>query len=197
MTPHRQRTEVSPPFVSRLFGRTALAHALLRTLCHELNGCESRNAGSPSLLEHRMYFEFEKLDDYQVSVDFVVVADAITDAFPRGRAYLKDQIRRAANSIPANIAEGVGEFAANDKARFYRIARRSAVECASHLLISQRLGLVDETAIVQGRGLLLRIVAMLTAMAKRVAARRPTTKRQEIGNGNGNGNDNDNDNVIE
>ena len=138
-----------------------------------------------------MYFEFEKLDVYQVSVDFVVVADAITQSFPRGRAYLKDQIRRAANSIPANIAEGVGEFAGNDKARFYRIARRSAVECASLLLISQRLGLVDDRPVMHGRELLLRIVAMLTSMAKSVAARQPAEPRQRVGNGNGNGNGNE------
>jgi len=118
-----------------------------------------------------VYFEFEKLDVYQVSVDFVVVADGITGALPRGRAYFKDQIRRAANSIPANIAEGVGEFAPNEKVRFYRIARRSAVECASHLLVCRRLELVDEPSVQKGRELLLRVVAMLTSMTKSVGSR--------------------------
>ncbi len=78
-----------------------------------------------------MYFDFEKLDVYQVTLDFVATADDVTEKLPRGRRYLKDQLRRAANSIAANIAEGVGEYSPAEKARFYRIARRSAVECAS------------------------------------------------------------------
>lgn len=82
-----------------------------------------------------MYFEFEKLDVYQLSLDFVVVADRIANSLPVGRAYLKNQLLRAADSIPSNVAEGVGEFAPKEKARFYRIARRSAVECASHLFV--------------------------------------------------------------
>ena len=86
-----------------------------------------------------MYFEFERLDVYQAALDFVVTADDIAERLPRGRSYLKDQLRRAANSIPANLAEGVGEYMPKDKARFYRISRRSAVECASHLLVCQRL----------------------------------------------------------
>ena len=89
-----------------------------------------------------MYFEFARLDVYQAALDFVLVADRITDALPPGRAYLRHQLRRAANSVTASIAEGVGEYAPKDKARFYRIARRSAVECASHLLVMDRLDIV-------------------------------------------------------
>jgi len=97
-----------------------------------------------------MYFEFEKLDVYQVSLDFVAVADEVADSLPKGRAYLKDQLRRGANSVAANLAEGVGEFSPAEKARFYRMARRSAVECASHLLVCRRLTLVDDGLIGKG-----------------------------------------------
>lgn len=118
-----------------------------------------------------MHFEFANMDVYIAAVDFIVVADQITERLPTGRAYLRDQTRRGANSIAANIAEGVGEFAAADKARFYRIARRSAVECASHVVVMDRLGLVDADLREQAVELLLRVIAMLTAMAKRVRAR--------------------------
>ena len=47
----------------------------------------------------RMYFEFEKLDVYQVTLDFVAVADEVAKSLPKGRAYLRDQLRRAANSV--------------------------------------------------------------------------------------------------
>ncbi len=118
-----------------------------------------------------IYFDFEKLDVYRLSLDFVAASDEVAEKLPKGRAYLKDQIRRAANSIPANRAEGVGEFAPSEKTRFYRIARRSAVECASHFLVSRRLNLVDDGLINEGLEILQRIVAMLTAMVKSVKAR--------------------------
>lgn len=119
-----------------------------------------------------MYFEFARMDVYQAALDFVVVADQIAEALPSGRAYLRDQLRRAANSIAANLAEGVGEFAPNDKARFYRISRRSAVECASHILVIDRLDLIDDALRDRGVELLQRIVAMLTNLVKRTLQRR-------------------------
>ena len=118
-----------------------------------------------------MFFEFEKLDVYQVSLDFVASADDVSEALPKGRAYLKDQLRRAANSIAANLAEGVGEFSQAEKIRFYRMSRRSAVECASHLLVCKRLPLVDEVLINKGLEQLHRIVAMQTSMIKSVSSR--------------------------
>ena len=121
-----------------------------------------------------MYFDFEKLDVYQVALDFALSADDVAQKLPRGRSYLKDQLLRAANSIAATIAEGVGEYSPAEKARFYRIARRSAVECASHLPVSARLGLIQDDALLgRGRDQLLRIVAMLTSLTKSVSAKNP------------------------
>ena len=73
-------------------------------------------------------FDHDKLDVYAVAIEFVGVADTIVERLPRGRAYLADQLQRAAISVPLNIAEGAGEFSAGDKARFYRIAARSATD---------------------------------------------------------------------
>ena len=116
------------------------------------------------------YFEFERLDVYEAALDFVVVADEIAEKLPAGRSYLRDQLRRAASSVTSNIAEGVGEFSPKEKVRFYRMARRSAVECASHTLVCRRLKLVDGVLLERGLELLHRIVAMLTSMVKRGAA---------------------------
>ena len=76
-----------------------------------------------------------------------------------------------------NIAEGVGEYSPAEKVRFYRIARRSAVECASHLLVAARLGLIqDDVLLGKGRDQLLRIVAMLTSLTKSVSGKNPKAR---------------------
>jgi four helix bundle protein len=112
-------------------------------------------------------FDHEKLDVYVASIEFVALAEDIVEHLPRGRGHLADQLHRAATSIPLNIAEGAGEFSASEKARFYRMARRSATECAAILHVLQRLVLVDEPRYNSGRELLLRIVAMLVQMVRR------------------------------
>jgi four helix bundle protein len=112
-------------------------------------------------------FSHERLDVYRTAVEWLVLADDCAGALPKGRGYLADQLRRAAASICLNIAEGAGEFAAADKARFYRMARRSATECAAILDGCRALRLLPAESLAAGRSLLWRIVAMLTAMALR------------------------------
>jgi hypothetical protein len=66
--------------------------------------------------EKQILLDHEKLTVYQVSIEFVVLADEIIEHLPRGRAYLSDQLQRAALSILLNIAEGAGEYAIDEKA---------------------------------------------------------------------------------
>lgn len=112
-------------------------------------------------------FDFEQMDVYVAAIDFVALADELVENLPRGRAYLADQLQRAATSIPLNIAEGAGEFSLPEKARFYRIAKRSGTECAAILQVFHRLGLVDPSRHAAGRELLLRIVSMLVKLVHR------------------------------
>jgi four helix bundle protein len=111
-------------------------------------------------------FGHQKLDVYQVAIDFVAVADDVVERLPRGRAYLADQLQRAAVSVPLNIAEGAGEFSRNDKRRFYRMALRSATEAAAILDVCARLKLAEPSRLASGMDLLDRIVAMLTRMIR-------------------------------
>ena len=69
-------------------------------------------------------------------------------------------------SIPLNVAEGAGEFAPKEKARFYRMARRSATESAAVLDVCHSLGLLDEKRNAAGRVLLLEVVAMLVRLVR-------------------------------
>jgi len=112
------------------------------------------------------HFDHEKLDVYKVAIDFVALADDVVESLPRGRGYLADQLHRAATSIPLNIAEGAGEYSTKEKARFYRIALRSATECAALIDVCQRLSLIAEARRQTGREFLVRIVSMLTQLVK-------------------------------
>lgn len=113
-----------------------------------------------------MNFDHEKLDVYQAAIDFVILINTVVENLPRGRAYIADQLQRAGASVPLNIAEGSGEFSVNEKIRFYRMAKRSATECAAILDICRRLEIIDENNYSKLRELLMRIVSMLIKMAK-------------------------------
>jgi four helix bundle protein len=119
------------------------------------------------LPEKQALLDHEKLTVYQVAIEFVVIADEVIEHLPRGRGYLSDQLQRAALSIPLNIAEGAGEYAIDEKARFYRMAKRSATECAGVLDVCQRLRLIEENRYMKGRELLIGIVSMLIKMAQK------------------------------
>ena len=112
------------------------------------------------------YFDHEKLDVYQAAIELVVLIDQAIDNFPRGRAYLADQLHRAGTSVPLNIAEGAGEYSRDEKNRFYRIAKRSATECAGIFDVCRQLNLIEKTLYSKARELLVRIVSMLIKMAR-------------------------------
>ena len=109
------------------------------------------------------------MDVYNLTIDFVAIADEIVIGLPRGRSYLADQLRRACTSIALHIAEGAGEFAGDEKARFYRMAKRSATECAAVLDVCRRLDLASDKRLDAGRELILRIVSMLIPLIRRAA----------------------------
>ena len=71
-----------------------------------------------------MGFGHEKLDVYQLAIEFVAKANDIIERLPRGRGYLADQLQRAALSIVLNIAEGAGKFSPADKSRLLHACPR-------------------------------------------------------------------------
>lgn len=113
-------------------------------------------------------FDHEKLDVYQTAVDWVALAQEIVQAMLDGKGHgpLAGQLQRAASSITLNIAEGAGEFSGAEKARFYRIAKRSATECAAILDVAHRRSCVAEEHFTKGRSLLLRVVGMLVKLTR-------------------------------
>lgn len=112
------------------------------------------------------YFEHEQLDVYKAAKQFAVAMDGVAEKMRSRRMHFSDQLFRASSSILFNIAEGAGEQSGAEKSRFYRIARRSATECASILELCHDLRLIETALYMQHRDLLLRIVAMLTKMVR-------------------------------
>ena len=90
--------------------------------------------------------DFRRLEVWRRSVDLVIGVDRATKQFPRSdRGVIAAQLRRAALSIPANIAEGCGRNSRPDTIRFLRIASGSATEVESHLEVAAALQYLDMT----------------------------------------------------
>ena len=80
---------------------------------------------------------FEDLLVWQKARELVKLLYELTTAFPKEERYnLVDQIRRAATSIAANIAEGFSRYHLKESVMFYRNARGSCAELKSHLYLS-------------------------------------------------------------
>ncbi|HET9406705.1 MAG TPA: four helix bundle protein [Candidatus Sulfotelmatobacter sp.] len=83
---------------------------------------------------------FKDLIVWQKAMDLVTNVYGLTDTFPKREVYsLTDQIRRAAVSIPSNIAEGQAHFSKAEFVHFLRHAMGSLAELETQLLIAERL----------------------------------------------------------
>ena len=87
---------------------------------------------------------FQELLVWQHAHRFVLAVYPFTATFPRSETYgLALQMRRAAVSVAANIAEGFGKRSRPEKARFFNIAEGSLEECRYYLILSKDLGYGD------------------------------------------------------
>ena len=95
------------------------------------------------------------LDVWELSMTLAEECYCATKLFPREEAFGQTaQIRGAAVSIPANIAEGYGRESTASFMQFLRIAQGSQKELETHILLSQRVGLLGQDV---ATGLLLKI----------------------------------------
>lgn len=110
--------------------------------------------------------DHERLDVYHLALDFLVFANGLIEALPRGRSHLADQFTRASTSVVLNLAEGAGKLSRPDKRRYYLTARGSATESAALLDVCLRLKLLDESGHETGKEMVVRIVSMLIRLAQ-------------------------------
>ena len=88
---------------------------------------------------------FKELLVWKKSIELVTEIYEITAAFPSEEKFgLVSQVRRAAVSIPSNIAEGNARRSSADYIQFLKIARGSGAEVETQIVISKNLGFIEE-----------------------------------------------------
>ncbi len=90
----------------------------------------------------------------------------LTAAFPRHEVYgLSSQMRRAAVSVPSNIAEGAARASRKEFRYFVHIAKGSAWELQTQLLLAARLTYISEAQLLEAETLAVNIARMLNGLA--------------------------------
>jgi four helix bundle protein len=113
----------------------------------------------------RPFKSYKNLKVWQKSIELVRLIYKITNRFPRSEVFsLVSQIRRAAISIPSNIAEGYGRKSHKEYLQYYSIAYGSALETETQLIISKDLGFITEKEFDTVSCLLTEIIKMLYVM---------------------------------
>ena len=90
-------------------------------------------------------FFYKKLDAYKVAKEFTIYIYELQRKFPAYEQYaICDQLRRAAVSVPSNIAEGMGRMTVKERIHFLEISYASMTEVLCQLDISQSVGYISE-----------------------------------------------------
>ena len=113
-----------------------------------------------------MGFGHERLDVYRTAIDYVGWAYHFCEEL-KGHRNAKDQLLRASQAIPLNIAEGNGKATDGDRRRYFEIARGSALECGAIQDVLHVCGALGAEENARRKATLDRIVAMLTKLGQR------------------------------
>src|SRR5690349_18588195 len=110
-------------------------------------------------------FNFEKLEVWQVSIEYADAVYRATRSFPADERFgLTSQLRRASVSISSNIAEGGGRGSNRDFSRFVQIAYGSLMESVSQLKIARRQGFLEEPDHIELYRIAERVARMLSRL---------------------------------
>jgi len=113
-----------------------------------------------------MTFGHERLDVYRAAIEYVGWAFRVCERLKAHRN-ARDQLLRASQAIPLNIAEGNGKATEGERRRFFEIARGSALECGAVQDVLEICGALSPAENADAKKLLDRIVAMLTKLGHR------------------------------
>ena len=117
--------------------------------------------------------DYRDLDVWQVSMDLAIDCYRSSSSFPNDERYgLTSQLRRAAVSVPANIAEGYGRYTTKSYLYHLSVSSGSLKEVETHLLIARRLQYLAEKDIEPLFSLTSRVGRMLTALRRSLESNR-------------------------
>ncbi len=126
-----------------------------------------------------MGFGHVKLDVYRAAIEYVGWAYRYCETL-KGHRNAKDQLLRASQAIPLNIAEGNGKATDGDRRRYFEIARGSALECGAVQDVLEVCGALPAEENTKAKVLLDRIVAMLIKLGHRGYAVHETMNDDEM-----------------
>jgi four helix bundle protein len=113
--------------------------------------------------------DYTKIEAWKLADDLTVLIYQTTKAFPKEELYgLTSQLRRAASSVPANIAEGSARGTNKDYLHFLYIARASLTEAHYFVHLSKRLGYVGDDKHAELESLFRRTFACLISLISAV-----------------------------
>ena len=113
----------------------------------------------------KIYFDHERLQAYQSSLQFVRWSEPVLEKLPKTAA-VYSQLDRARTSIPLNIAEGNAKFTPTDKCKYFDTAHGSVVECAACLDLLFIKQVLAQAELDEGKQLLSDIVGLLVGLIK-------------------------------
>ena len=91
------------------------------------------------------YKDFTQMSVWQKAFNLLIKVYELTKSFPKEERYgIISDIRRSANSVVHNIAEGFGRYEKKNKTRFYKISRGSSYEIISQTLVSFALKYITQ-----------------------------------------------------
>ena len=109
----------------------------------------------------------EKLDAWSLAMDFVIQVYQVTDTFPKEEKFgLTSQIRRAAVSVPANIAEGAARNSEKEFIHFLSNAQGSASELETEIIIAHRLCYIADKEFTELQARLEKISRLVTGLSQ-------------------------------
>lgn len=112
-------------------------------------------------------FGFENLAAYQRAMDFVDHVYELLKKFPREEQFaLCDQLRRAAVSVPSNMAEGLSRFSNKEEIHFLEISYASLMECYCQLNIAYRRSYISDEDLAKVKVEIVDIARPLSGLRK-------------------------------
>ena len=119
--------------------------------------------------------DYKELQVWQKAMDFVVEIYEISKLLPKEETYgISDQIRRAAVSIPSNIAEGQSRNSAKEFIQFLSIARGSLAELETQLLICTKVNMLSEDNIAEAQNITTEVGKMIKGLMNKLNSKLTT-----------------------